>query len=123
MTLPDHLPRVALVARQNVRLSELLRETIPANRFYAQKLAAAGINSQDIRTADDLTRVPFTTKTELSADQVTYPPYGQVLTYPVSRYVRFCQTSGTTSQPLRWLDTRESWSWLLDCWEMIYAIA
>jgi len=123
MTLPDQLPRVALAEKQNARLRELLREIIPANRFYNQKLAAAGINSKDIRTADDLVRIPFTTKTELSADQIAYPPYGQVLTYPIPRYVRFCQTSGTTSQPLRWLDTRESWSWLLECWEMIYRIA
>jgi phenylacetate-CoA ligase len=32
------------------------------------------------------------------------------------------QTSGTSGQPLRWLDTPESWSWCLDCWERIYDI-
>src|SRR5437879_847831 len=44
----------------------------------------------------------------------------QILTDPLSGYVRRCQTSGTTSQPLRWLDTPESWDWLLSCWETIY---
>src|SRR5262249_28413563 len=33
------------------------------------------------------------------------------------------QTSGTKGRPLRWLDTAESWSWALGCWEQIYRIA
>jgi phenylacetate-CoA ligase len=34
--------------------------------------------------------------------------------------VRLHQTSGTTGRPLRWLDTADSWRWVLDCWEQIY---
>jgi phenylacetate-CoA ligase len=120
MTSVDHLDRPALVEQQLIRLRELLREIIPSNRFYAQKLAAAGITPDDIRTPADFSRIPFTKKAELIADQQAHPPYGQILTYPVSRYVRLCQTSGTTRQPLRWLDTPESWNWLLSCWETIY---
>src|SRR6516162_6354489 len=32
------------------------------------------------------------------------------------------QTSGTSGQPLRWLDTPESWEWCLDCWQRNYDI-
>src|SRR6266852_9256563 len=120
MTLVDHLDRGALDTLQLQRLRELLREIIPANRFYTEKLAAAGFESKDIHILEDFSRLPFTTKAELSADQLAHPPYGQVLTYPLSTYVRYCQTSGTTGQPLRWLDTPESWNWLLGCWEQIY---
>ncbi len=120
MTSVDQLDRPTLVEQQLTRLRELLREIIPGNRFYGQKLAAAGITGDDIRAPADFLRIPFTTKAELVADQQAHPPYGQILTYPLSRYVRLCQTSGTTSQPLRWLDTPESWSWLLSCWETIY---
>ncbi len=120
MTSVDHLDRPNLVEQQLTRLRELLREIIPGNRFYGQKLVAAGLTGDDIRAPADLLRIPFTTKAELIANQQVHPPYGQVLTYPLARYVRLCQTSGTTSQPLRWLDTPESWSWLLSCWETIY---
>jgi phenylacetate-CoA ligase len=120
MTPVDHLDRPALTEQQVKRLRELLREIIPGNRFYAQKLVAAGITGDNLRAPADFSRIPFTTKAELIADQQAHPPYGQVLTYPLSRYVRLCQTSGTTSQPLRWLDTPESWDWLLSCWETIY---
>src|SRR4029077_13545060 len=64
----------------------------------------------------------FTTKAELLADQDGHPPYGRVLTYPLARYSRMHQTSGTSSRPLRWLDTAASWNWLLGCWEQYFQI-
>ena len=69
-----------------------------------------------IASPADLKRLPFTTKAELVADQAENPPYGSNLTYPLERYCRLHQTSGTSGRPLRWLDTPESWAWMLDCW-------
>src|SRR5437764_1078082 len=95
-------------ATQSAKLRALLTEILPQNRFYVRKFA--GI---DLATAD-LARLPFTTKNELLADQAQHPPYGEVHTYPAPRYARLHQTSGTSGQPLRWLDTPESWQWTLD---------
>jgi len=51
------------------------------------------------------------------ADQLAYPPFGTNLTYPLERYVRMHQTSGSGGdRPLRWLDTHESWEWWLRIW-------
>ena len=98
--------RSALRGRQIDRLRRLLTEALPGNRFYARKFADAGIRPDDLRAADDLARLPFTTKAELAADQAEHPPYGTALTYPLERYCRLHQTSGTsTGRPLRWLDT------------------
>ncbi len=109
----------ALADYQRGRLEELLREVVPANRFYARKFQAAGVT-----LPCDLTRLPFTTKAELIADQAANPPYGTNLTYPLERYCRLHQTSGTTTgRPLRWLDTPESWDWMLRCWALHYQIA
>jgi phenylacetate-CoA ligase len=111
---PEGASHAEVQRRQAQRLSALLRAILPHNPFYARKLAGADA---------DLTRLPFTTKSELVESQLRHPPYGDVLTYPVERYVRLCQTSGTSGgQPLRWLDTRESWSWCLDCWATIYRV-
>ena len=54
------------------------------------------------------------------ADQAQAPPWGTVLTEPLERYTRYNQTSSTTGRPLRWLDTTESWQWMLDCWQAVY---
>src|SRR3954466_10694515 len=100
----DFLRRPALEDLQNERLRLLLAEVVPHNAFYARKFAEAGIAPGDVRTAADLRSLPCTTKAELLADQQAHPPYGSVLTYPVDRYCRLHQTSGTSGQPLRWLD-------------------
>src|SRR5262245_855217 len=81
--------------------------------FYLQKLSG--------RTLTSFTDLPFTSKSELVEDQRTHPPYGSDLTHSLSSYTRLHQTSGTTTgHPLRWLDTPESWDWLLDRWDIIY---
>src|SRR5437879_13405296 len=64
--------------------------------------------------------MPFTLKSELIEDQHARPPYGSNLTYPVERYTRITQTSSTTGKPLHWLDTPESWAWMLDNWVRVY---
>ena len=118
-----HLDRPALAALQNEQLRALLAEILPTNRFYARKFAEAGVSPGDLRTVGDLARLPLTTKAELLADQERHPPYGQVLTHAVERYNRLHQTSGTSGRPLRWLDTPESWTRLLDCWDTFFNLA
>ena len=122
-TAADYLARSDLEGLQLDRLRAMLVEIFPRNRFYVRKLAAAGVSAGDIRSLPDLVRLPFTTKSELLEDQQAEPPYGRNLTYPLSQYSRYNQTSGTMGKPLRWLDTAASWDWALGCWETIYRIA
>src|SRR5438105_4178784 len=100
----DYLERSALTRLQWDRFRLLLAEILPGNRFYAAKFADAGVSLDEVNTPDDLARLPFTTKAELLSDQAGSPPYGQVLTYPLARYCRLHQTSGTHARPLYWLD-------------------
>lgn len=114
-------PRSELLAGQLACVRELLRVVVGTNPFYARKLA--GIRPDDICTPDDFARLPFTTKAELAADQAEHPPYGTALTFPAEQYTRLHQTSGTsTGRPLRWLDTPQSWDWLLDCWRAAFEL-
>jgi len=118
MLAPD-TPLSELHSEQLSRVRELLAAILPANPFYARKFA--GLTSKDIRFATDFERLPFTTKADLAADQAASPLYGSALTFPLERYCRLHQTSGTsTGHPLRWLDTPESWEWLLDCWRVSF---
>jgi len=106
--------------RQLQALDAMLREILPANPFYAAKLGQPGSFS----TLDEFAaRIPFTLKQELVQDQQNHPPYGTNLSYPVARYTRFHQTSGTSGAPLRWLDTPASWNWMKGNWKKIYAAA
>jgi phenylacetate-CoA ligase len=117
------LAREQLADLQRERLTRLLCLVLPRNRFYVEKFARAGVRFGSVGELTDLKRLPFTTKEELIQDQALHPPFGTNLTCALKDYSRYNQTSGTTGQPLRWLDTAEDWQSMLNCWTQIYAIA
>ena len=114
--------RPELIGRQHERLQRLGAVLLPGNRFYFEKSCREGWTRDDLKTLDQLTRLPLTTKEELLADQERHPPYGTCLSYPLGQYSRLHQTSGTKGEPLRWMDTDDSWQGLLDCWKTIFRI-
>jgi len=106
------------------RLRALLDEIYgaPGNAFWRAAWARAGVSaSGDLKTWDDFQRLPLSRKSDLVEDQAAHPPFGTNLTYPLERYVRVHQTSGTTGTPLRWLDTQASWDWWAHCWRFVLA--
>lgn len=110
----------ALGDQQLAALNRLVTEIAPTNRFYQRKLAAAAALEGFTSLDDYRARMPFTTKDELSRDQLEHPPHGSTLTHPLKNYTRFHQTSGTAGRPLVWLDTPQSWQWVLDNWKIVW---
>ncbi len=115
--------QAAMAEHQSGRLRDLLEAIAGRNAFYTRKFADADVQPSDVRSIDDLSRLPFTTKAELIADQAAHAPWGTALTEPIDRYTRYCQTSSTTGRPLRWIDTADSWQWMLECWQAVYRAA
>jgi phenylacetate-CoA ligase len=107
-----------LLALQRRKLTDLLAEIVATNPFYRRKL-----QGHDLSEQSPIESLPFTTRHDLEADQLAHPPYGTNLTYPLHRYTRYCQTSGTGGKPVRWLDTPESWAWIAKCWKTIFEAA
>jgi len=118
----ETLDRERLSAHQWTRLRALVDEVGGANPFWTAKWRAAGLaTAPDLRDWKDFARLPLTAKTELVGDQAAEPPFGTNLTYPLERYVRVHQTSGTSGAPLRWLETQASWEWWARCWGFVLA--
>lgn len=92
------------------RFDEMRAILAGQNRFYADRL----------KSADRFEDIPFTTKQQLADDQVSNPPFGTNLTFPIENYTRIHQTSGTAGKPILWLDTPESWDWWLRCWVDVF---
>lgn len=116
---PAFSARAELEAFQLERLNRLVATVAAGNDFYRPRLAGAGL-LDGVASLDDFRRLPCTTKDELVADQERHPPYGTNLSFPVERYARLHATSGTSGQPLRWLDTPESWRWMLGNWARVF---
>jgi phenylacetate-CoA ligase len=78
--------------------SERLRETVERVYFnvpyYRNRMQEAGLGPESIQTIDDLSKLPFTTKTDLRDNY----PFG-LFAVPMSEIVRVHASSGTTGKP------------------------
>lgn len=120
----ETLGREALAQIQLKKFQMMLQPLLSTNKFYRRRLHAAGVRMpEDVRTFDDFQKLPFTSKAELAADQAENPPYGANLTFRREEYTRIHQTSGTTGEPIKWLDTEDSWDWWARCWAAVYRAA
>lgn len=109
------LSRQELSEYQLERLNALMAAILPANRFYSQKLANF---PREFTAIEQLTELPFTTKEELSAETGSAIAAAN-LTWPVERYVRYHQTSGTRGRPMPVLDSADDWRWWINCWQYV----
>jgi phenylacetate-CoA ligase len=83
--------------------------------LYRDKLK--GIESKDIKSFDDLKRIPFTEKEEMRKYQEMDPfPYGGLLGSDIREVTTFRQTSGTTGKPIYVPETYQSWQWRIEVW-------
>jgi phenylacetate-CoA ligase len=102
------------------KLNLLLEAILPSNPFYSQKFS----KRKRVSNLEEFSRdFPLTTRHEVVRDRLEHPPYGSNLTFPLEQYVRCHQTSGTTTVPIRWLDTAESWDHLVQNWIQILGAA
>ena len=90
----ETMPRAALEAIQLKRLQATLQRVCAQVPFYREKFKQAGLVPGDIRSLDDLQRVPFTTKQDLRNNY----PY-KMFAAPMDTIVRIHASSGTTGQP------------------------
>lgn len=103
------MPQAELLGHQLHQLRERLRYVHERSPFYRRKLDAAGIRPDEVRTLDDVRRIPFTEKEELRLSQAANPPWGDFACIAPREAVRVFQTSGTTGRPVRVMLSRTDW--------------
>lgn len=92
--LHECMPREDLEQLQLERLQATLNRVYRSVACYKKKFDEAGINPEEIRSLDDLSQLPFTTKEDL---RLNYP-YG-MFAVPLREVVRIHSSSGTTGKP------------------------
>ena len=97
------MPREQLVALQEERLRDAVRRTYEMP-FWRRKMDSVGMTPDDVKTRDDLLRVPRTVKDELRASQAGHPPFGDYQS--AAGAIRLGTTTGTTGTPSIVLWTR-----------------
>jgi len=90
----ETMPKEALEALQLKRLQNMVERVYNLVPFYKQKLDENQVKPEDIKSLDDLRRLPFTTKQDLRDNY----PFG-MFTLPLEQIVRVHASSGTTGKP------------------------
>ncbi len=109
------LDRPALAALQLSKFNQLLSDILPNNIFYQRKLDGCPTQLSNL---EQLTSFPFTTKEELQP-AANDEPFAGNRTFPIEKYVRCHQTSGTRGRPLVIVDTADDWRWWIDAWQYV----
>ena len=103
----ETMPREALEKLQMERLKKTIDLCMNVD-FYKRRFKELGITPDDIRTLDDVRRLPFTTKEDLRENY----PFG-LAAVPLTKCTRLHSSSGTTGNPTVVLHTQkdlEEWA-------------
>lgn len=90
----ETLPREAIESLQLKRLQQTVERVYATVPFYQNALKKAGLAPADIKSLDDLQRLPFTLKQDMRDNY----PYG-LFAVPLEQIVRIHASSGTTGKP------------------------
>jgi phenylacetate-CoA ligase len=91
----DYLPVPQMRALQLARLRATVRRAYQHVELYRLRMDQRNVSPDDIRTLEDVARLPFTVKTDL---RDTYP-FG-LFASPLEEVVRLHASSGTTGKPI-----------------------
>ena len=95
VSTPDYLPIPQLRKLQLARLKVIVDRAYEHVELFNERMTERGLSPADIKSLDDITKLPFTVKTDL---RDTYP-YGMFAS-PMREVVRLHASSGTTGKPI-----------------------
>ena len=96
----EAIDREKLRTLQEERLRGQIERCAAASELYRSKLKTAGAEPGDIRTLEDLARVPVVTKEELREDQRLHPPFGTFAVADRDQFREVHPSTGTTGTPV-----------------------
>jgi phenylacetate-CoA ligase len=105
---------------QSEKLAAAFRYLYEDSAYYRTKFQQAKLAPVDIRSVDDLHKIPITTKIDWAKDQQEHPPWGTFspLTqerWTTSGWMMFTSSGTTTDLPRVFRHTlhdRDTWAWL-----------
>lgn len=106
----ETMSRSELKSLQLSRLKEIVTYAYERVPFYKKKYDEAGVKPSDIKTLEDIQKLPFVTKADLRENY----PYG-FLAVPVSELARIHASSGTSGKPTVVAYTKEDMENWTEC--------
>jgi len=99
---------------QGERLAALVRRSWDRIPFYRERWKACGLDPGDIRTADDILKLPVIRKSDFEESLRLHPPFGDYQGDFAA--VRVQASSGTSGNPKPFFFTRNDWDIIARLW-------
>ncbi len=116
----ETLPREKLRKLQLKKFQRIFKFSYENSPLYRNLYRQAGIEPGDIKTLDDIRKVPKLEKSMMREAQGKDPyPYGDILAVPLEKVTEYRQTSGTSGQPVYHPETWQDWEWSAESWAYI----
>lgn len=116
----ETLPREKLRKLQLKKMQRQVQWGYDRSKVYRRLYEAAGFTPDQLKTWEDIAKVPMISKEDYRSAQAKDPfPYGDSLCVPLEDVTEYRQTSGTTGQPVYQPDTWQDWDWWAECWAYI----
>jgi len=116
----ETLPLEKLKQLQFKKFKRILSWAYIHSKFHKALYDNAGLTPDDIRSFDDIKKIPKVEKSMMRGIQNKDPfPYGDALCVTLDEVSAFRQTSGTTGQPVYQPDTWQDWEWWSECWSFV----
>ncbi len=113
----ETLPREDLQRLQLYKLRRLCEWASAKSPFHARRFAAAGFHPDQLKTLDDIRRIPMMTREEWMESEQERPLFGDLPATDQANAIRYHLTSGTSGRmPIRVLDGMKDWEWIAEMW-------
>jgi len=109
----------AIRQMQLEKMKELVKWGYEKSPLYRRKFEEASFHPEDLKSWEDISKVPLLTKDDYRCQNVEPFPYGDTLCVPLDEVTVFHQTSGTTGTPVYQPDTWADWEWWSECWATV----
>ena len=113
----ETMPREQLQHLQLAKLKRQVDWAYNTSPFYKRQFDTAGFKPEQVKSLDDLRRIPYLTREEWMQSIFDHPLYGDIISTDPANAIRYHLTSGTTGRtPIRALDSTKDWDWISEMW-------
>lgn len=118
-----HNPEMECMSREDMkklqseRLAATVKRCYEMVPFYKRKMDELGVKPEDIKSIDDVTKLPFTTKYDLRDEY----PFG-LQAVPMDKIRRIHASSGTTGKPVVGTYTQADLDMWSECCARVFAV-
>jgi phenylacetate-CoA ligase len=113
----ETLSREDLKRLQLIKLRRIADWAYRESPFHRRSFQSVGFHPDQLKSLDDLRRIPFLTREDWMDSISAHPLFGDLPTTSEVNAIRYHLTSGTSGRtPIRVLDGTKDWAWISEMW-------